>query len=194
MGWVARLRPSPALVLAMVAVVIAMRGVAIGSVPDSSGKISACYGKNGTLRIVDTSKKGKCARGEHRISWNQKGAVGIPGPRGATGAAGAAGTPGSPGAPGGTHAVIRYQEFTSDMSGFSGHVRVTCNAGERALGGGIGWTNSPGASDTISYSGPDDGAGLYPDQGSTPVGWAGEIKTSDLEGKTGRVYAVCVSP
>jgi hypothetical protein len=88
MAWVARLRPSPALVLAMVAVVIAMRGVAIGSVPDSIGKISACYGKNGMLRIGDSSKKGRCARGQHRISWSQKGPAGIPGPRGATGVAG----------------------------------------------------------------------------------------------------------
>jgi hypothetical protein len=90
--------------------------------------------------------------------------------------------------------VIRYHEFTSDMSGFSGHVRADCDPGERAVGGGIGWTNSPGASDTISYSGPDDGAGLYPEQGSTPVAWAGEIKTSDGEGKAGRVYAICAWP
>jgi hypothetical protein len=51
--------------------------------------------------------------------------------------------------PGG-HVAIRFASFTSNGSGQSGHVDVTCNPGETAIGGGIGWTMSPGSGDAIT--------------------------------------------
>src|SRR5690348_1823990 len=53
---------------------LAVGGMAVAqaAVPGSGGVITACYGKNGSLRIIDTAKT-KCARGETALSWNQKG-------------------------------------------------------------------------------------------------------------------------
>ncbi len=190
MALLPRFRITPALVLALVAVVIALRGVAIGSVPDKGGLITACYAKHGgKMRIIDTSKKrkaGHCGRKERKLTWNQKGVPGTPGANGA---------PGAPGAPGATNPVVRYGEFTSDGAGFSSHEHVECNPGERALGGGIGWTMSPGSGDAVMYSGPETTtADAFPSQGGTPIGWDGEIRTSDGPGKTGRIYVICGTP
>jgi hypothetical protein len=91
--------------------------------------------------------------------------------------------------------VIRFEAFTSDSFGNSGFVNVGCGPGEKATGGGIGWTQSPGGGDAVRYSGPETNSGdTFPNQGSTATGWAGDIHTSDGMGKTGRVYVVCASP
>jgi len=82
--------PSPALVVALVALVAAVGGYAIAAVPDKNGRIPACYGKkSGDLRVL--VKGTKCKRGEKKLLWNQTGP---------TGSAGAPGQPGSPGQPG----------------------------------------------------------------------------------------------
>src|SRR5690348_17373629 len=116
MGWLSRVKLSPALVLALAAVVLALRGVAAGSVPGHDGVITACIGKHGGgLRVVDTAKRGRagrCSRRERKLTWNQTG------PQGIQGLAGTSGPAGSPG--GATKAVIRFVGFTSDGGGQSG--------------------------------------------------------------------------
>jgi hypothetical protein len=86
-------KPSPVLVVSLIALVAAVGGLAIAAVPDSRGRIAACYAKtSGKLRLL--VKGSKCARGERMVRWNQRG------PAGAAGAPGQPGTPGQPGAPG----------------------------------------------------------------------------------------------
>src|SRR5204863_5146239 len=126
--------------------------------------------------------------GESAIALNQQGRAGQNGTNGLNGVNGANGA---------TNAVIRFATFSSDTFGQSSHVHVQCNAGERAVGGGIGWTQSPGSGDAVVQSGPEDAnfnTTTFPVQGATPTGWAGELKTSDAQGKPGRVYAICASP
>jgi hypothetical protein len=186
-------------VMATVAVFLALGGgaYALSGVPDRSGVYHGCVATSGALRVVakaSSCRKAKTVRrrtrrvripGESAIAWNQQGRAGQNGANGLSGANGA------------TNAVIRFASFTSNTSGQSSHVHVQCNTGERAVGGGIGWTQSPGSGDGVLYSGPEDanfGSTTFPAQGATPTGWAGEIKTSDGAGKTGRVYAICASP
>src|SRR5215467_2616894 len=89
MSLLSRFRITPAFVLALAALVLAVRGVAIGSVPAKSGQITACYAKHGgKMRIIDPSKKGKagkCRRSERKLTWNQQGVAGTPGAPGAAG-------------------------------------------------------------------------------------------------------------
>jgi hypothetical protein len=83
-------KPSPALAVSLIALVAALGGFAIAAVPDSRGRIAACYAKKtGKLHLL--VKGSRCPRGQVLIRWNQ---------RGPAGAAGAAGTPGQPGQPG----------------------------------------------------------------------------------------------
>jgi hypothetical protein len=85
-----RLSQSPALVVALLALVVAIGGISIAAVPDNQGRINACYAKKGgKLRVLQRGTR--CRGSEKRLRWNQIGRTGAPGP---------AGTPGAPGAPG----------------------------------------------------------------------------------------------
>jgi hypothetical protein len=79
-----RFPPSPAIAVAVVAVVIALGGVAWASIPDGNGVIHGCYNTlHGALRLVDTAKKGQgCNKNETAISWSQTGPQGPQGPAG----------------------------------------------------------------------------------------------------------------
>ena len=88
-------RPSPALALALAAVLAALGGVAWASIPGPEGIIHGCYQKRGgQLRVIDTAKHGRCGRREDELNWEE---VGPPGPRGGTGARGATGPKGATG-------------------------------------------------------------------------------------------------
>src|SRR3954453_8831990 len=76
MRWVQK--PSPALVIAIVALGAAVGGFAVAAVPDSKGRITACYvKKNGNVRLL--VKASKCKGGETLIRWNQTGPAGLNG-------------------------------------------------------------------------------------------------------------------
>lgn len=76
----------------------------VGSAPAAKmvgkdGKVYACYkakGKaKGSVRLV--AKRGKCKRGERKVSWGAAGSQGLPGPQGAAGVNGAVGATGPAG-------------------------------------------------------------------------------------------------
>jgi hypothetical protein len=71
-------KPSPAMVVAVVGVVIGLGGVAFATIPDSTGTIHGCYGKsNGNLRVVESASD--CRSNETALPWNQQGPPGPPG-------------------------------------------------------------------------------------------------------------------
>ncbi len=60
------------------AVVLAVAGVAVASIPNADNVISGCYSNgSGTLRVIDTSSS-QCTSKETAISWNQQGVPGEP--------------------------------------------------------------------------------------------------------------------
>jgi hypothetical protein len=89
------LMPSPAMAIAVAALVAACCGLAVAA-SSSSPVIRACANKKtGALRLNT-----KCRRSERRISWSQtgpQGSTGARGPAGLTGATGAAGPQGKEG-------------------------------------------------------------------------------------------------
>jgi hypothetical protein len=97
-------RPSPALIVAIVALVMAATGFAVAAIPGSDGKLSACYHKTtGAMRLVDETAK--CKKTERRIAWNQvgqQGAQGLQGPKGDPGSPGGNGKDGKDGGVGPT--------------------------------------------------------------------------------------------
>src|ERR1043165_560838 len=92
-------RPSAAGVVAVLALVAALSGVAAAAIPGADGTISACYTKD-ALRVIDTDAGQKCHNGETALRWNQRGPKGDTGPTGPKGDTGAPGPKGDTGAPG----------------------------------------------------------------------------------------------
>lgn len=61
-------RPTPAMGVALLALLIACSGVAVAAIPSSDGTITACRdNKNGTLRAIDTGKT--CSARETQLAW-----------------------------------------------------------------------------------------------------------------------------
>ena len=79
-------RPSPALVVATAALVVALGGVTYAAIPASDGTIHSCYDARGSLHVVDEGTS--CPSNETALNFSQ---TGPQGPRGAEGPAGAPG-------------------------------------------------------------------------------------------------------
>jgi hypothetical protein len=62
-------RPSPAMVVALFALLIAASGAAFAAIPSSSGTITTCYAQNGSLRVIDTEAGQTCRSAETQLSW-----------------------------------------------------------------------------------------------------------------------------
>jgi hypothetical protein len=91
-------RPSPATIIALIALVAALSGTAIASIPGKTGAINACYANSGgALRVIDFAKGQGCKSTETRLSWQQTGPTGPPGQAGAAGPTGPRGEDGSRG-------------------------------------------------------------------------------------------------
>jgi hypothetical protein len=107
-------------VAATVALVLAASGFAMAANPGSDGVVKGCLSKGS--RVLSVPKSGKCANGEKKLSWNQKG------PRGFTGKDGASG-------------MSAYEIKAGDPGESSGASLVanstaTCPTGKKVVGGG----------------------------------------------------------
>jgi len=81
MDWIRKHRPSPAIAIALAALVVALGGAAFVAIPDSNGTIHACYQKHtGNLRVVTSPSE--CRSGEHPLAWGSSGAGGSLGAKG----------------------------------------------------------------------------------------------------------------
>jgi hypothetical protein len=165
-----RRRPSPALVVSLMALVVAVGGVAWAAIPAPDGTIKACYAttngillgiphSKGDLRTVDSSEP--CRNYEKTLTWNQQGIPGEPGTPGTPG------TPGEPGAPG-TSGWER-----KSVKGV-GSQTVSCSPGKKILGGGgsvLGAVNQQGALQASALLDDDT-------WGVTPVDLTREVQAS----------------
>ena len=78
MKGILRHRPSPGTAIGLVALIVALGGVAYATIPDSSGTIHGCFNNvNGNLRVVESASD--CRNNETAIDWNQQGPPGPPG-------------------------------------------------------------------------------------------------------------------
>jgi hypothetical protein len=67
-------RPTPAMAVALLALLIAASGAAVAAIPSGDGTIRACYAKNsGALRVIDTAQT--CTSKEILLTWKN----GLPG-------------------------------------------------------------------------------------------------------------------
>jgi len=170
-----RFIPTPAMVVAMTALVIALGGTGYAAV--SVGGPSS----GGSDQKAGPTKAGSLAQ---RGPRGPRGPRGFRGARGPAGPQGPAGTNGTNGTNGAANVVVR----SSNIPEGTGQGQVNCNAGEKATGGG-GTGNGP----EVYLRGNEP----VPKTG-TPTGWLVSFKRLVPGGSNqnagGTAYVICVSP
>jgi hypothetical protein len=199
-------RPSPALVIALVALVAALSSgayAAISGIPDAQGVFHGCVNaKTGAMRVVKGARSCHRARairrggrrvvipGELAIAWNQ---MGPRGPQGAQGSPGTNGANGTNGTNSATNVVARTTTVNNvNGSGGSSIQNVKCNPGERATGGGV--TLSGVGTNTLVNASYPTVSGSQASAGQTPDGWESGITNNTAVPFTATHYAICASP
>lgn len=153
MTFAARLRPSPAMVVALVALSVALGGVgyaasvlpasSVGTTQLKNNAVTAAKVKNGSLLAADF-KAGQLPAGPAGVA----GAPGAPGP---------AGVPGAPGEAFGKLTYVSSGVIAQPANG-QGFGTATCPPGQRPVGGGV-VTESPVAGEQqINSSFPSSSA------------------------------------
>jgi len=131
--------------------VVLAGGVAVASIPDSTGVIYGCYTKStGTIRIIDRSVT-NCKTGETSISWNQAGVQGPTGSQGPQGAQGPQGPQGDTGAAG--------SQGSQGPQGPQGDTGATGATGATGSTGAQGPQGATGATGATGPAGPAGAAG-----------------------------------
>lgn len=133
----------------------------LASIPDHSGVIHACYGKNGNkiLRVIDTGKQQHCAATETALTWNQTGPAGArgntgpqgpagktgpQGPQGSAGPVGPQGQKGDPGSAGSPGYLLQLGATVAFSSSFQlANLSAICPNGEAAVSGGFSNSQTP---------------------------------------------------
>jgi hypothetical protein len=132
-----RLRPSPALAVSIIALVLALGGVAWAAIPDGSGMIHGCYNtKGGQLSVIDTATGQTCGASQTALNFNQTGPPGRQGIQGVKGDQGIQGVKGDTGATGPSDSYMASQSETVITAGTQGPQEVlalTLPAGNYAI-------------------------------------------------------------
>lgn len=165
-------------------------GIAYATIPDSNGVIHGCMNKgSGILRVIDDAVS-PCSAGETPLSWNAQGPKGDQGDAGPPGPAGPQGEPGpqgptgptGPQGPAGPTNLVIREGPTSDPGGTS---VASCNAGERATGGGGSAFGAALGNNGFRVSFPTPLV-----VGGTPTGWRLVGEAPDT---TVKAFVVCAS-
>ena len=182
-------RPSPALIVSMVALAMSMGGTgyaamslphnSVGAKQLRSAAVNSKKVKDGSLRLADF------AGGDRSL---------LKGDAGTRGLAGTNGTNGADGANGATNVVVRNTDggdFTAPGESFA---VASCNSGEHAVGGGgyiVGLSNS---GDYIQVSVPATN-GSFSFDGGVANGWRVQAHAGGTDtNRAVSAYVLCASP
>ena len=215
-------RPTPALVISILALFVAMGGTgysasqipraSVGAAQLKKNAVSSPKVKNGSLALDDfklaerTKLRGAAGARGAAGGRGSQGAGGLRGLSGLEGDAGADGSDGGQGIPGATgveEVVVRTAALVfAPGAGGDGQIQTTdvqYQAGESVVGGGtdifptITVTNQPNT--LIIDSRPAEPAGSSPADGTEPSGWFAEARrNSQASAATVTVYVLCASP
>jgi Collagen triple helix repeat (20 copies) len=203
-------------IVAGFAVLIVGGGVALATIPSSSGVVNGCYNKtSGALRVIDPAAA-NCSNGESPLNWNQTGPQGLQGPQGPAGPKGDKGDKGDQGLTGSQGA--KGDAGAQGPAGPTGPQGPKGDAGAQGPQGpggvsgrevvGNGKTVWPLSTETVVATCPDGkvptgggvstqgvftGDGIITDSYPTSDGWYARVNNpgADLFVQM-NVYAICV--
>jgi hypothetical protein len=203
MRGIVKRRPSPALVVAIVALFVAFSGTATAALVMTGKQIKdgTITGKDLKNRTLGTNKLSKKAVS---LLKGQQGVAGPAGPQGPKGEAGVQGVQGPKGDTGVAHTTTRTAGIAFTANGSMGETKdgaAMCQAGESVVGGGY---RLPGGSLGVGSgvvpifaaveSRPANASGEPALNGQEPRGWYVEVqKGTDTDG-TAAITVLCASP
>lgn len=175
-----RHRPSPAMIVAMVALFVALSGVSYAALALNSvgpkqlrkNAVRSSKVKDGSLKATDF------AAGQ------------LPaGPQGPQGLQGLQGPPGVVGT-----VVVRRTDvpLPAGNPGVNTSAFATCAAGEKIIGGSVNVSDASNAQVLISRPALDNiGAGGIPEDGNSFTFWKGTARSLNNVAGTARIFAIC---
>jgi hypothetical protein len=158
---------------------------AVKSSEIASSSVGSAEVRNASLQPVDFAKLPTGPRGE-------KGATGPRGVRGPQGETGPLGPIGPPGISAATNLLVRLGPPVDVPAGGTQAIPTLCEAGEKAVGGGV--SHQPAIAASFVQV-----TGSYPTSnvaGSTPTSWTVEVynQAANTASVQFQGYAVCISP
>jgi hypothetical protein len=186
-------RPSPALVVACLALLVALGGTGYATV------LNVPRNSVGTPELKRNAvKAAKIAPNAVRTAHVLNGsllAVDFKAGQIPQGAKGERGDKGDKGDPGATNVVVRTQNPCPAglPTGTFCVMRPMCEAGERAVGGGAGFATNAG-NEELQQSYPVEADQSAAEAGDTPVGWTSIIKNNANSVQVPTAYVVCARP
>lgn len=205
-----RRKPSPALVVACLALLLAAGGTgyaAVGLPRNSVGPLQLRTDAVTSPKV----KAGSLLASDFKAGQIPRGPRGFQGPKGASGSPGSSGPPGVPGAvgpvgpvgpagPAGaagpaavTRTVIHRTDVTVPTNGENGGI-ASCASTEKLVGGGAFFEGDTAAGDAIIDNSPVAGTSVppaAPAEGATPTAWYASVINRNAASRTLHVYAVC---
>jgi hypothetical protein len=189
-----RHRPSPALVVATLALLFALTGTGIAAVaalPRNS--VGTKQLRNGAVVSSKVRNHSLLAR-DFKRGQLPRGPVGPAGPAGPPGPKGPAGPPGSSG----NLAVSVHEADAAVGPGRRAFAIAACQSGQRAVGGGVYLADStPDNQDAIMRNAPVVSTGgtafKLLTAGQTPNAWYGQAYNAGTNGATVHVYVICAA-
>lgn len=180
-----RHRPSPAMIVALVALFVAMSGASYAALiaPSSVGPRQLKKDAVRSPKVKDHSLKAiDFAEGQLP--------AGPQGPKGPKGEQGPAGVVGS--------VVVRRVDFSlpagpaAEKPGVLESAFVSCGPGEKIIGGSVNVSNPANAEVRISRPAKDNvGSGAVPEDGEGFSFWKGTARATTNEAGLARVFAIC---
>jgi len=191
-------RPSPALVISLIALFVALGGtgyaaIAINGKNIKNNSIPGKKLKNNavtTKKIKNNAVTGAKVKGGTLTAGDFAAGTLLRGPQGPAGAAGK-----------NAATSIVYRTFLANTAGDTtvGEAEASCEAGEKLIGGGGGWVNNavPPTSYVLDGAVSDSGPSTNDDpiaEGVAPTGW--HVSGRNTSGGDARMlaYAVCATP
>jgi Collagen triple helix repeat (20 copies) len=189
-------RTAPATVIACIALAIALSGTSYAAFVLPANSVGTKQLKNRSIQRIDIGKKTIASlRGQRGPQGpaGRQGIQGVPGVQGSQGLPGmngdkgATGAQGAPGAAGATKVVVRRSSVTNLPANASTFISVSCQAGERATGGGATNGSLAGVLLTRSLPAPDN-------DDATPTGWVVRYQNTTGSAFNGLAFVICASP
>jgi hypothetical protein len=185
-----RHKPSPALVISVIALIIAMGGTGYAAISLPKNSVGTKQLKKNAVKSSKV-KNGSLLSKDFKSGQLPAGPQGPAGPRGPAGTQGPRGPAGKNGTNAATNVVARDSAGITVADGDDDFDSVDCHAGEKATGGGVFITDGSNIINTDATVNESD-ATL--DSNGDPTGWEGGIHNASGGPVTLVVEAICASP